>query len=282
MAVTGLWSVFSMTSAVAEYIVKRGDTLSHIAKKFYGYAYKWPDIYRANKDSIDDPDLIYIGQKLLLPGLMAELEKDFLPTLESLINHPEIKLLIAKLKKREIVEHPNFISNFRKLINNPRDRKALAFFGISDVENISTQLMRLKTLFIAQTYLNPEDFVLGDEDLKYIHRLLISPKSVASPKTFWQKRLEKARAYAEEFIQKQQAGPNLAHLIMLEKDIFYLPSSPKFVTLYYNGGYYHFGKSDSAVLEMARTIKRIKPHSKYINNADPTAGSYNKLIEALR
>ena len=50
------------------YVVVQGDSLSKIAKREYGDANKWPTIYEANKHLITDPDLIYPGQELKIPG----------------------------------------------------------------------------------------------------------------------------------------------------------------------------------------------------------------------
>jgi nucleoid-associated protein YgaU len=50
------------------YVVVNGDSLSKIAKREYGDANKWRTIYEANKDVITDPDLIYPGQELKIPG----------------------------------------------------------------------------------------------------------------------------------------------------------------------------------------------------------------------
>ena len=50
------------------YVVVKGDSLSKIAKREYGDASKWRTIYEANKDLIKDPDLIYPGQELKVPG----------------------------------------------------------------------------------------------------------------------------------------------------------------------------------------------------------------------
>jgi nucleoid-associated protein YgaU len=50
------------------YVVVKGDSLSIIAKREYGDANKWRTIYEANKDLINDPDLIYPGQQLKIPG----------------------------------------------------------------------------------------------------------------------------------------------------------------------------------------------------------------------
>ena len=56
------------TSSSRTYVVEKGDSLSKIAKREYGDANKWPRIYEANKDLIKDPDLIYPGQTLKIPG----------------------------------------------------------------------------------------------------------------------------------------------------------------------------------------------------------------------
>jgi nucleoid-associated protein YgaU len=49
--------------------VVSGDTLSAIAKKFYGDANKYPVIFEANKPMLSHPDKIYPGQKLRIPAL---------------------------------------------------------------------------------------------------------------------------------------------------------------------------------------------------------------------
>lgn len=50
-----------------EYKVVKGDTLRKISKSFLGAEMLWKKIYEVNKDSIKNPDLIFIGQKLLIP-----------------------------------------------------------------------------------------------------------------------------------------------------------------------------------------------------------------------
>jgi nucleoid-associated protein YgaU len=47
--------------------VVSGDTLSKIAKKFYGDANKYPGIFEANKPMLKHPDKIYPGQMLRIP-----------------------------------------------------------------------------------------------------------------------------------------------------------------------------------------------------------------------
>ncbi|HQR46536.1 MAG TPA: LysM peptidoglycan-binding domain-containing protein [Thermoanaerobaculia bacterium] len=50
------------------YTVVSGDSLSKIAKKLYGDAGRWMEIWEANKDQIKNPDLIHPGQVLRIPG----------------------------------------------------------------------------------------------------------------------------------------------------------------------------------------------------------------------
>ncbi len=52
---------------VEYYVVKSGDTLSGIAKAFYGSGSKYTMIFEANREVIKDPDLIFPGQKLRIP-----------------------------------------------------------------------------------------------------------------------------------------------------------------------------------------------------------------------
>lgn len=52
---------------VEYYLIQKGDTLSAVAKKFYGKASDYPKIFAANREVIKDPDLIYPGQKIRIP-----------------------------------------------------------------------------------------------------------------------------------------------------------------------------------------------------------------------
>jgi nucleoid-associated protein YgaU len=49
------------------YTVKKGDTLSAIAKAHYGSANKYPVIFEANRPLLSHPDKIYPGQVLRIP-----------------------------------------------------------------------------------------------------------------------------------------------------------------------------------------------------------------------
>ena len=48
-------------------VVQPGDTLSVIALKVYGSVGKWRDIFEANRDRLNDPDLVPAGVRLRLP-----------------------------------------------------------------------------------------------------------------------------------------------------------------------------------------------------------------------
>jgi nucleoid-associated protein YgaU len=47
------------------YTVAKGDTLSEIAGRYDGVT--WREIWEANRDQLDDPDLIHPGQVLKIP-----------------------------------------------------------------------------------------------------------------------------------------------------------------------------------------------------------------------
>ena len=51
------------------YQVKKDDTLGAIALTYYHDANKWPVIFAANLEKLEDPDRIYIGQSLRIPVL---------------------------------------------------------------------------------------------------------------------------------------------------------------------------------------------------------------------
>ena len=49
------------------HVVVAGDTLSALAKKYYGKAGMSMKIFETNRDILNNPDLIRIGQKLRIP-----------------------------------------------------------------------------------------------------------------------------------------------------------------------------------------------------------------------
>jgi nucleoid-associated protein YgaU len=57
-----------MAQDFSTYVVTAGDSLSAIALKVYGDASRWTEIWEANKDKVQDPNLISVGQELRIPG----------------------------------------------------------------------------------------------------------------------------------------------------------------------------------------------------------------------
>lgn len=49
------------------YTVVAGDSLSKIAKQFYGNVNQYMKIYEANKNVLSDPNVVKIGQELVIP-----------------------------------------------------------------------------------------------------------------------------------------------------------------------------------------------------------------------
>ena len=72
--IKGVGEVKADTVAVPEtgskaeyYVIESGDTLSKLAKKYYGNAMDYPKIFEANREVIKDPDKIFVGQKIRIP-----------------------------------------------------------------------------------------------------------------------------------------------------------------------------------------------------------------------
>jgi nucleoid-associated protein YgaU len=55
------------TKATRFYITQPGDTLSSIAKKYYGSSSAWTKLFEANKGTIDSPGKLRPGTKIVIP-----------------------------------------------------------------------------------------------------------------------------------------------------------------------------------------------------------------------
>ena len=68
-SVEDLMSVRHTEPEAQFHTVVSGDSLSKIAKHYYGDPMKYPMIFEANKPMLSDPDKIYPGQVLRIPNL---------------------------------------------------------------------------------------------------------------------------------------------------------------------------------------------------------------------
>jgi nucleoid-associated protein YgaU len=66
-AAPGVGGPAGTATAPRTYTVKKGDTLSKIAKELYGNASDYKKIFEANRDKLKDPDKIQPGQVLTIP-----------------------------------------------------------------------------------------------------------------------------------------------------------------------------------------------------------------------
>lgn len=60
-------AIVAKEPSVEYYLIQKGDTLSKIAKQFYGDANAYQQIFKANKEVIQNPDKIFLGQKISIP-----------------------------------------------------------------------------------------------------------------------------------------------------------------------------------------------------------------------
>lgn len=67
MTVEGKAASVPAEQDVQFYVIVKGDNLSKIAKHFYGDPNKYPLIFEANREVIQDPNLIFPGQKIRIP-----------------------------------------------------------------------------------------------------------------------------------------------------------------------------------------------------------------------
>lgn len=57
------------------YVVEKGDSLWAISERFYDDGNQWRRIYEANRDRIEDPDLIQPGWELTIPEAEEDEER---------------------------------------------------------------------------------------------------------------------------------------------------------------------------------------------------------------
>ena len=68
--------VFSLTgikAGTSTHTVVKGDTLWDLSGKYYNNEWLWDNLYNANKEIINDPNLIYPEQVLVIPEKNSEI-----------------------------------------------------------------------------------------------------------------------------------------------------------------------------------------------------------------
>lgn len=90
------------------YVVEPGDTLQKIAEAQYGYgkAGKYEEIFEANKPLLKDPDHIYPGQRLRIPGIAPVHAASATSATGAWAPPEEIRTKTAEAKKDDIVWKP--------------------------------------------------------------------------------------------------------------------------------------------------------------------------------
>jgi LysM repeat protein len=133
------------------YTVRKGDTLWDISRSHLKDPFQWPQIWKKNP-SITDPDLIYPGEKLVLPGLPgtqaapeAAEEKPAAPKMEIKAEEPFVEKGITILKTRKEGEEKIISLDEGKPKKTP----------------IATESDILRAGFIARSFDGARDIVAG-------------------------------------------------------------------------------------------------------------------------
>ena len=53
--------------AATTHMVAKGDTLFGLARRYYSDQRRWKDIWEANRSAVSNPDVICVGQELVIP-----------------------------------------------------------------------------------------------------------------------------------------------------------------------------------------------------------------------
>lgn len=64
--------VANLLYPLVEHEVTEGESLWKISQKYYSDPFKWRLIYQENAEKISDPNLIFPGQKLSIPGIIEQ------------------------------------------------------------------------------------------------------------------------------------------------------------------------------------------------------------------
>ena len=180
--------------------------------------------------------------------------------------------------------------NLQRLLLQPTDRRALAYFGI-ELDAASRRYLEQYTPVLREKLRNPK---VRDHPklLHYLLRLAKNPydRSVlvflgvettsSEPEDPREAHISEVKSY----LSNLQGGTNLLSLIAAEGDVqFAWSEDPEIILLEYQGRKHAFRRSADVIIQMIEELVRIKPQSRYIHRKEEVSGySYLEVLKILR
>ena len=182
-------------------------------------------------------------------------------------------------------------SYLQRLLLQPTDRRALAYFGIElDASSLRyleqyVPVLRRKLReprlrdhpkllhYLLRVVRNP----LDGEALEFLDFNKDSPPESEDP---GQTQINESKSYLADL----QGGTNLLSLIAAEGDVNFVYSENSWrITLEHQGRRYSFWRGPDVVIRMIERLMEIKPSSRYIHQKEEVSGySYREVLEILR
>ncbi len=94
-------TMVSPTPTPGYYVVKRGDYLWKIAVEYYNDGYKWVEIAKVN--NLKNPDLLFAGQKLIMPTITPAPSPAFEQDLKSDLSQDGEQEVVYEVKKGDML-----------------------------------------------------------------------------------------------------------------------------------------------------------------------------------
>lgn len=94
--------------------VASNDSLIKLSRQYYGDETKWKIIFEANKDKIQNPDLLYTGLELVIPDIKASEKKEEVRHYEGLSGQQPAKKLFKTPEKHTVSPGETLYSLARK------------------------------------------------------------------------------------------------------------------------------------------------------------------------